>query len=127
MASRRFASAVAMPWRLPWNDSGEAVWRNVGGACIVSGGGSTVSTTKDSQGRGGAAMAWSGEDPIAYTRAVAALEDAGIKVFDIAENDQFMGVPQISGPRYRVLIAQSDAAQAQKVLREAFNDEGEQK
>lgn len=86
-----------------------------------------MSATKGSQGRGGAAMAWSGDDPIAYTRAMAALEDAGIKMFDIAENDQFMGVPQISGPRYRVLIAESDAAQAEKVLREAFNDGEEQK
>jgi len=82
-----------------------------------------VSATKGSQGRGGAATAWSGDDPIAYTRAVAALEDAGIKMFDIAENDQFMGVPQISGPRYRVIVAESDAAQAEKILRDTFGEE----
>ena len=79
-----------------------------------------MSTAK---GRGGAAVAWSGDDPIAYTRAVAALEDAGIKMFDIVENDQFVGVPQISGPRYRVIVAESDLAGAEKALRETFGDE----
>ncbi len=81
-----------------------------------------MSATKSSGGKGGAAVVWSGDDPIAYTRAMAALEDAGIKSFDIAENDQFVGVPQISGPRYRVIIAESDAARAEKVLREIFGD-----
>ncbi|MGH9575436.1 MAG: hypothetical protein ACRD40_18150 [Candidatus Acidiferrales bacterium] len=79
-----------------------------------------MSVTKGSEGSGGAAVAWSGDDPIAYTRAIAALGDAGIKVFDIAENDQFVGVPQISGPRYRVIIAESDAPRAEKAIREAF-------
>lgn len=76
-----------------------------------------VSATRDS---GGAAVAWSGDDPIVYTRVKATLEDVGIKIFDIAENDQFMGVPQISGPRYRILIAESDAARAEKVIQETF-------
>jgi len=44
-------------------------------------------------------------------------------MFDIAENDQFMGVPQISGPRYRVIVAESDAAQAEKILRDTFGEE----
>lgn len=79
-----------------------------------------MSTAK---GKGGAAVAWSGDDPIAYTRAVAALEDVGIKMFDIAENDQFVGVPQISGPRYRVIIAESDLPRAEKVLRDTFGAE----
>ena len=68
-------------------------------------------------------MAWSGNDPIAYTRAMAALEEAGIKTFDIAENDQFSTVPQISGPRYRVIVAETDAQQARTVIREAFSRE----
>lgn len=68
-------------------------------------------------------MAWSGDDPIAYTRAMAALDDAGIKTFDIAENDQFSTIPQISGPRYRVIVAEADAAQAEQVLRETFAGE----
>jgi hypothetical protein len=72
--------------------------------------------------QGEAAVAWSGDDPIAYTRAVAALDEAGILVFDIAEHDQFT-VPQISGPRYRVVIAQSDAPRAEQVIREALGAE----
>ncbi|HEY6465467.1 MAG TPA: hypothetical protein VIY69_05710 [Candidatus Acidoferrales bacterium] len=81
-----------------------------------------MSAAKSSGSAGGAALAWSGDDPITYTRVMAALGNADIKMFDIAENDQFMGVPQISGPRYRVIIAESDLARAEKVIREALNE-----
>lgn len=81
-----------------------------------------MSAAKSSGSTGGAALAWSGDDPITYTRVMAALEDAEIKMFDIAENDQFVGVPQISGPRYRVIIAESDLTQAEKVIRETLNE-----
>lgn len=72
---------------------------------------------------GEVAIAWSGEDPIIYGRALAALEDANIPVFEIAEHDQFVAVPQISGPRYRILIAQSDATRAEKAIRDALRAE----
>lgn len=74
---------------------------------------------------GEVAIAWSGEDPIVYGRVLAALEDANIPVFEIAEHDQFVAVPQISGPRYRILIAQSDAARAEKAIRDALQVEPE--
>ena len=74
--------------------------------------------------QGATAIAWSGDDPVAYSRALAALEEANIPVSEIAEHDQFVAVPQISGPQYRILIAQSDAAQAEKVLRDAFAGTG---
>lgn len=80
-----------------------------------------MSAAKSSDSAGGAALAWSGDDPITYTRVMAALEDAGIKMFEIAENDQFVGIPQISGPRYRVIIAESDLTRAQKVITETLN------
>jgi hypothetical protein len=80
-----------------------------------------VSAAKSSGSAGGAALAWSGDDPITYTRVMAALEDEGIKIFEIAENDQFVGIPQISGPRYRVIIAESDLPRAEKVITEALN------
>lgn len=81
-----------------------------------------MNAAKSSGSAGGAALAWSGDDPITYTRVMAALEDADIKMFDIAENDQFVGVPQISGPRYRVIIAESDLTRAEKVIRETLNE-----
>ena len=70
----------------------------------------------------GAALAWSGDDPVNYTRAVAALEEAEIRVFEIAEHDQFT-VPQISGPRYRVLVANSEAERAGEVIRATFGSD----
>ena len=72
--------------------------------------------------QGEAAVAWSGDDPVAYSRAMAALDEAKIPVFDIAEHDQFT-VPQISGPRYRIVIAESDASGAEKAIREALGSE----
>lgn len=81
-----------------------------------------MSAAKNSGSAGGAALAWSGDDPILYTRVMAALQDAGVKMFDIAENDQFMGVPQISGPRYRVIIAESDLSRAEKVISETLSE-----
>lgn len=82
-----------------------------------------MTTSKDSQDtqQGRAAIAWSGDDPVAYTRALAALEEAEIPVFEIAEHDQFVMVPQISGPGYRILIAQSDFSRAEKAIREALD------
>jgi hypothetical protein len=74
----------------------------------------------------GGALAWSGDDPVTYTRAMAALEEADIRVFDFAEHDQFFTVPQISGPRYRVFIARSDAARAEKVIRETLGSDSKE-
>jgi hypothetical protein len=68
------------------------------------------------------AIAWSGDDPVAYSRAMAALDEAAIPRFDIEEHDQFVAVPQIAGAGYRVIVAKSDAARAQKAIREAFAD-----
>ena len=81
-----------------------------------------VSATKESQQGvgGGPALAWSGDDPVAYTRAMAALEDAQIPVFPITEHDQFSTVPQISGPSYRVFVPSHDLARAQKAIRDAL-------
>ena len=80
------------------------------------------SKDKPSPQRGGAAIAWSGDDPILYTRVVAALEDANVPMFDLEEHDQFFTVPMISGPRYRVVIAESDLARAEKAIQEALGE-----
>jgi hypothetical protein len=66
------------------------------------------------------ALAWSGDDPVAYGRAMATLDEAGIRMFEIAEHDQFLGVPQISGARYRVIVAKSESARAEKIIRETL-------
>jgi ABC-type metal ion transport system substrate-binding protein len=71
----------------------------------------------------GPVLAWSGDDPIAYGRALAALDEAGILSFEVAEHDQFATVPQIAGAEYRVIVSKSDAAHAQKVIRAALQPE----
>ena len=80
----------------------------------------TTPKTSRNAKEGEVAIAWSGEDPIVYGLALAALEEASIPLFEIAEHDQFVAVPQISGPRYRILIASSDADRAKKAIRETL-------
>jgi hypothetical protein len=81
-----------------------------------------VNATRESQQRagGGPALAWSGDDPVAYSRALAVLQDAQIAVYPITEHDQFSTVPQISGPSYRVFVPNWDLARAQKAIRAAL-------
>jgi len=76
-----------------------------------------------SPGQGRAAVAWGGDDPILYTRIIAALEDANVPMFDLEEHDQFFTVPMISGPRYRVIVAGSDLARAEKAIQDAIGKE----
>jgi Putative prokaryotic signal transducing protein len=79
----------------------------------------TRATGPRGEKRGVAQVVWSGDDPVAYSRAMAALEEEDIPMFDLAEHDQFT-VPQISGPRYRVLVAENDAEGAKKAIHEAL-------
>jgi hypothetical protein len=74
---------------------------------------------QEAAGGGGPALAWSGDDPVAFSRAVAALEEAHIPVFKMAEHDQFT-VPQISGPQYRLFVPKQSAPAAQKAIAAAL-------
>jgi len=69
----------------------------------------------------GPALAWGGEDPVAFSAALAALEDAGIPVHEMSEHDQFT-VPQISGPQYRIFVPRESLSAAEKVIREALQE-----
>jgi Putative prokaryotic signal transducing protein len=79
----------------------------------------TRATGTGGEKHGAAQAVWSGDDPVAYSRAMAALEEENILMFDLEEHDQFT-VPQISGPRYRVIVAEVDAERARKAIREAL-------
>ena len=76
------------------------------------------SKAKESTGSG-PALAWSGDDPVEFSAATAALENAEIPVFPITEHDQFT-VPQISGPQYRIFVPKSKAAAAHKAISDAL-------
>jgi hypothetical protein len=71
--------------------------------------------TKHEANEKGPALAWSGDDPVEFSAATAALEGANIPIFPITEHDQFT-VPQISGPQYRIFVPKSKAADAQKAI-----------
>lgn len=67
-------------------------------------------------------LAWSGDNPVEFTRAEAALQQAEIPIYPIAEHDQFT-VPQIAGPLYRIFVPKSKAAEAAKAIAEVLREE----
>jgi hypothetical protein len=69
---------------------------------------------------GGAALAWSGDDPVAYSRAVAAIEEAGILVYKITEHDPLV-LQSMPAPWYAILVAQSDVERAKRAVNEALD------
>jgi hypothetical protein len=68
---------------------------------------------------GGPALAWSGDDPVAFSAATAALESAEIPIFPLTEHDQFT-VSQISGPQYRIFVPKQQFAAAEKAIAAAL-------
>ena len=70
----------------------------------------------------GPALAWSGDDPVELSAALAALEEAGIPVHEMTELDP---LPPISGPQYRIFVPSEQASRAQKAIREALNARAE--
>jgi hypothetical protein len=69
---------------------------------------------------GGTALAWSGDDPVAYSRAVAALEEVGIRIYKITEHDPLV-FQSMQTPWYAILVARSDAKRAEAAVREALD------
>jgi hypothetical protein len=62
-------------------------------------------------------LAWRGNDPVAFSRVLAALRDAEIPTYQITENDQLTLQP-IARPRYGIFIRMEDASRAGRIVRE---------
>jgi hypothetical protein len=75
--------------------------------------------SKHETGQTGPALAWTGDDPVEFSAATAALEDADIPIFPMTEHDQFT-VPQISGPQFRIFVPKQQFAAAEKAIAEAL-------
>jgi hypothetical protein len=67
----------------------------------------------------GPALAWRGNDPVAFSRALAALREHKIQSYQIAEHDN---LPYLAAfqPRYGIFVRREDVSRAEKVIREAF-------
>jgi hypothetical protein len=67
-----------------------------------------------------AVSAWSGNDPVAFSAIVAALDAADIPRHPLSSHDQYAtAVPSI-GPLYRVLVRAGDVKRAEVAIRGAL-------
>ena len=83
-----------------------------------------VASAKSSSGTTGPRLAWRGDDPVAFSRVLAALKDAEIPSYQIPGYDHLMRVGTISKPRYGIFVRQEDASRAEEIVREALEVPG---
>lgn|ERR1700735_406844 len=70
-------------------------------------------------GQDGPALAWRGNDPVSFSRALAALGEHNIQSHQITENDNLPYLAAVQ-PRYGIFVRREDVSRAEKVIREAF-------
>jgi hypothetical protein len=78
-----------------------------------------LDSSKAPAGQVGPALAWRGNDPVAFSRALAALREHKIQSYQIDEHNQLsrIGAPR---PSYGIFVRREDVSRAEKVIRETF-------
>jgi hypothetical protein len=66
---------------------------------------------------------WRGDDPVAFSAALAALEAAGIPSREFTMHDQFTQVLAIQPGELAILVQPADVARAERAIREALEPE----
>jgi hypothetical protein len=80
-----------------------------------------VSARAENPGSHDTAVAvWRGDDPVAFSAILAALEEANIPARQLSLHEQFSGIFAIQPPAYEILVHPDNAAQAEKVIRDAL-------
>ena len=67
----------------------------------------------------GPALAWRGNDPVSFSRALAALREHKIQSYQIDEHDQLSRIAAYR-PSYGIFVRREDVARAEKIIRETF-------
>jgi Putative prokaryotic signal transducing protein len=67
----------------------------------------------------GPALAWRGNDPVAFSRALAALRENNIQTHQIDDHNQLSHIGAYR-PSYGIFVRREDVSRAEKVIREAF-------
>jgi zinc-ribbon domain len=63
---------------------------------------------------------WRGDDPVAFSAALAAVEEAGIPAKEFSSHDQFTQILAIQPSELAILVHPDNAALAERVIREAL-------
>jgi len=67
----------------------------------------------------GPALAWRGNDPVSFSRALAALREHKIQSYQIDDHDQLSHIGAYR-PSYGIFVRREDASLAEKIIRETF-------
>jgi hypothetical protein len=78
-----------------------------------------LDSSKASAGQIGPALAWRGNDPVAFSRALAALREHKIQSYQIDDHDQLSHIGAYR-PSYGIFVRREDVSRAEKVIRETF-------
>jgi hypothetical protein len=65
-------------------------------------------------------LAWRGDDPVALSRVLAALQEAQIPSYQIPDHNHLAHQPTVPRPRYAVFVRREDDARAAQMIREAL-------
>lgn len=63
---------------------------------------------------------WSGDDPVAFGVAIAALKNEGVPTIELSEHDPWGRIADIHGPLYRLIVRGGDASRAQTAIQSAL-------
>jgi hypothetical protein len=63
---------------------------------------------------------WRGDDPVAFSAALAAVREAGIPAKEFSRHDQFAQILAIQPDELAILVHPDNAALAERVIREAL-------
>jgi hypothetical protein len=67
-----------------------------------------------------AVVVWSGNDPVAFGAALAAMQTENIPHHVISAHDQYASVAPFHVPQYEILVPSEDVSRAEDVIRKAL-------
>jgi len=63
---------------------------------------------------------WRGDDPVAFSAALAALEAAGIPTHELSLHDQFTQIVAVQPSELKIFVHPDNAVRAEQIIREAL-------
>jgi hypothetical protein len=80
----------------------------------------SLGSSETSARAGAPVLAWRGDDPVALSRVLAALQEAQVPSYQIADHDQLAFQPAVPRPRYAIFVRGDDGDRAAQLIREAL-------
>jgi len=78
-----------------------------------------MASSKSDAGKTGPQLAWRGNDPVIFSLVLAALRDADIPTYQIADHHELTLEP-IQKPGYGIFVRKEDLSRAEEIVRAAL-------